>query len=72
LSTELQPHQQRVVDEKRDLDEKIVALTAFIYGNDLHAAIEVFEQDLLDQQLEIMQGYSATLAARIAIFKAAA
>ena len=26
----MQPHQQRVVDEKRELDEKLSKLTAFI------------------------------------------
>ena len=30
MSQQLAPHQQRVVDEKRDLDEKLKKLTAFI------------------------------------------
>ncbi len=29
----MQPHQQRVVDEKAELDDKITKLTAFIDGD---------------------------------------
>jgi hypothetical protein len=63
--TDLQPHQQRVVDEKSELDVKIVALTAFIYGNPLHAGLDMDEQDRLAAQLSVMAEYSDILAARI-------
>ena len=34
----LQPHQQRVVDEKRDLDEKLEKLNAF-FGSPIFAGL---------------------------------
>ena len=64
----LKPHQQRVVDEKKDLDEKIVNLTAFIYGNKEFAGLSGEEQGMLQAQLEVMKAYSDILFDRIENF----
>lgn len=62
------PHQQRVVDEKRDLDEKIEKLRAFIGGNDLFRTLRADEQERLRVQLLAMGTYSTVLGERIEHF----
>ena len=68
----MQAHEQRVVDEKTALDEKIDKLNAFI--NVAPASSATFnslpreEKDRLSRQLAIMHSYSAVLAERIAAF----
>lgn len=65
----LQPHQQRVVDEKVELDLKLFALDRFIEKNALfQSACDVPEQDRLRAQRLHMSSYSIVLAARIAAF----
>ncbi len=64
----LQPHQQRVVDEKRDLDEKLVKLDAFLLTRTF-AGLDEAEKGRLWQQAGVMRWYSEILAARIAAFK---
>ena len=63
------PHQQRVVDEKRDLDEKLAKLDAF-GRTDVFAALPADEQGRLNLQHSLMEQYSAVLGARIDAFKA--
>lgn len=63
----MQPHQQRVVDEKEALDEKIDKLDAFRAG-DIFSALVKDEQDRLNMQLSHMRAYSGVLADRIAAF----
>lgn len=63
----MQPHQQRVVDEKKELDDKIERLTAFTKG-DIFKSIDDEDQRLLVKQLSEMGSYSETLASRIARF----
>lgn len=66
----MQPHQQRVIDEKTELDTKIQALIKFINGdNPVFKSLDNEEQDRLVDQLEIMSDYSDILAERIAAFK---
>jgi hypothetical protein len=67
MSKELQPHQQRVVDEQRELDTKIVALRTFIKG-DIFNKLDVQEQTRLELQIGYMEGYSSVLGRRIAAF----
>ena len=64
----LQPHQQRVVDEKRDLDEKIEKLNAFFRTSTFHG-LDGAEQGRLSRQAGIMMQYSSMLAERIAAFQ---
>ena len=62
------PHQQRVVDEKNELDTKAKALSNFIGLNPVFADIDAEEQERLKEQCEIMWEYSEILGKRIAAF----
>lgn len=67
--TQLAPHQQRVVDEKRELDEKLQKLTAFISSEKFVTVVQdEAERGRLVCQEETMKDYSAILAARIEAF----
>jgi mannose/cellobiose epimerase-like protein (N-acyl-D-glucosamine 2-epimerase family) len=63
----LQPHQQRVVDEKTDLDDKRSKLNGF-FGSVIFAGLPKDEQSRLWQQIEVMDDYSRILGQRIAAF----
>lgn len=62
---ELQPHQQRVVDEKNELDSKIKSLQNFIEMNDTFKAFIEEEKNDMREQLKFMQFYSLALQRRI-------
>ena len=64
MSDDLLPYQQRVVDEKQELDTKIGALSVFIAGV-AFSTIPSDEQDRLTAQYLIMMAYSTILASRI-------
>lgn len=64
----MQPHQQRVVDEKAELDKKANALSQFIGTNPVFESLDKAEQERLREQCEIMWKYSEILGARIAAF----
>ena len=69
MSQQLATHQQRVVDEKRDLDEKLQKLTAFISSESFATIVQdAEERGRLVCQEEIMKDYSAVLGERIAAF----
>jgi len=63
----MQPHQERVVTEKSELDEKLTKLNAFIGGKTYEALPEA-ERIRLARQANIMHEYSFVLAERIAAF----
>ena len=63
----MQPHQQRVLDEKKELDEKREKLGEF-KQTDRFAALPWQEQERLNTQAHIMTMYSAVLGERIANF----
>ena len=63
----LQPHQQRVVDEKRELDGRIERLNAFFRTSTFHG-LDDAEQGRLSRQAGIMMQYSAVPGERIAAF----
>lgn len=65
----MQPHQERVVAEKSELDEKIVKLTSFI-GGSIYRTLPEQEQSRLNRQLEAMRLYSNVLTERIDAFTA--
>lgn len=69
LEFDMQPHQQRVVDEKAELDAKREKLGAF-KNTDLFAGLPWQEQERLNTQAHIMTMYSAVLGERIAAFGA--
>lgn len=63
------PHQERVVTEKAELDEKLTKLTAFTtMQNQVFAGLPREEQARLIKQRGIMEQYSAVLGERIAAF----
>jgi len=64
----LMPYQQRVVEEKADLDVKREALNAFI-GSPVFAATDSAEQVRLHHQAIHMLHYSCILGDRIDAFK---
>ncbi|MGZ4968022.1 MAG: crAss001_48 related protein [Methylobacter sp.] len=68
--SELQPHQQRVVDEKTELDKKARALSDFIGTNPIFDTLDPAEQERLKEQNDVMWKYSEILGARIAAFAA--
>ncbi len=66
---ELQPHQQRVIDEKSELDKKGKALSNFIGTSPIFDTLEPAEQERLKEQNDVMWQYSEILGARIAAFE---
>lgn len=61
---DLLPHQQRVVDEMKELDHKIEKLQAFTVS-DTFANLQLQERIDLREQLYFMEQYSSVLARRI-------
>ncbi len=64
---ELLPHQQRVVAEKAELDEKLAKLIAFM-DTPVYASLSLVEQERLCRQRHYMGKYSLVLGERIAAF----
>lgn len=62
------PHQQRVIDEKSELDKKIYALYEFIQNNEIFKSLDEKEQDRLNRQHSSMLVYSGILNERISAF----
>ena len=63
----MKDYQQRVVTEKRELDERREKLDVFI-RTELFQTLPVAEQHLMIRQLSIMCQYSKVLGDRIALF----
>lgn len=59
--------QKRVVDEKKDLDSKLLRLWHFIASEEFKK-VPIIERGRLSQQFNIMKQYSAILAERIDAF----
>ena len=64
----MQPHQQRVVDEKEQLGERLEKLIAFL-TTDLYKALPEREQELLYFQSRVMEDYYEVLQQRVELFK---
>lgn len=63
----LQPHQQRVVEELHDLNEKIAKLSAFMARDDFEQ-VAGEEADMLHYQIIHMRDYSNILADRVGLY----
>lgn len=63
----MQPYQQRVVQEKQELDDKITNLDKFMLTDIFHN-LPAEEQDRLTRQFDVMKDYTAILTERIAAF----
>ena len=66
----MQPYEQRVLDEKRDLDDKLEKITNFIEQSPVFKRLDAFDCSLFTQQREAMLRYSIILGERIARFAA--
>lgn len=66
----MQPHEQRVVTEKQELDEKLSKLKAFCFapGSPVFKGLPPEDRDLLEGQYTVMEKYSMILGERIARF----
>lgn len=60
--------QQRVVDEKTELDDKLSRLGPFVKESVKFTELPLAEQDRMERQFHLMTEYSAVLAERIAAF----
>lgn len=65
----MQEYQQRVVDEKRELDEKLSKLFSFMQTNPAFHGLPNAEQERLTRQSSLMAQYSMVLGERIAAFE---
>jgi len=66
----LPPHQQRVIEEKNELDERIAKLAAFVQPtNIVFNGLPVAEAGRLIHQLAVMNEYSDVLGKRIEAFE---
>ena len=63
----MRPHEERVIEEKRQLDDKIAKLSEFGKG-EIFASLPAEEQGRLNRQHSIMETYSDILSERIASF----
>ncbi|MGV0856857.1 crAss001_48 related protein [Empedobacter brevis] len=59
------PHQQRVLEERDELNDKYLKLLNFIHHNQLYKGLSGIEQLTLKKQLDHMSGYLAVLNTRI-------
>jgi len=64
----MQPHQQRVIQERDELKTKATALSEFIGTSPVFETIDPDEQERLKEQCEIMWQYFEILEYRIAAF----
>lgn len=63
----LKPHQQRVIEERNQLDAKRYALADFTFTKTF-SELPRAEQDRMNRQHEIMRQYSNVLEERILAF----
>lgn len=68
MGKEYLPHQQRVVDERKDLNEKVMKLNAFVGENPIFETLDIDEQNDLRNQLDVMFQYQELLDSRISRF----
>lgn len=63
----MEPHQERVINEKSELDDKIGKLVPFLKTR-IFAGLPEEEKDRLSRQIGVMQQYSDILNERISAF----
>lgn len=64
----MKPHQERVVEEKKELDKRRENLTAFTFTKTFES-LPYSEKERLMRQHSIMEQYSDVLGERIAAFE---
>lgn len=65
----MKDYQQRVIDEKEELDKKIESLSEFIRAGRIFSTLSLLERDRLRDQLQVMIQYSFILRERIGAFE---
>lgn len=65
---DLEPHQQRMLAELKQLDQRLEALSDFLINKDAVKIAGIAEVELMGLQLHAMELYSALLFQRIAKF----
>ena len=68
LNKPVQPHQQRVVQERLELKDRLDKLLAFIATNPQYTALDAQECKRMVRQSEVMKEYIAILDERVAAF----
>ena len=68
MSDQYLPHQQRVVDERTELEDKRRKLAEFIDANPIFHTLTLPERGRLSRQLRAMNEYSMILQDRIYAF----
>lgn len=69
MSNELEDWQQRVIEERANLENMIILLNRFIATSTTYRGLGEDGSHMLLQQLEIMRLYSQKLTDRICAFK---
>lgn len=64
----MQPYQQRAIDEKKELDDRLEKLNSFITSSPIYSGLDAAEKGRLERQRNIMTGYSNVLRERIEAF----
>lgn len=62
------PHQQRVIDEKNELEARLTKLSTFMSGNSIFDGLPSKEKEMLKAQHTSMSAYLSILNDRIANF----
>ena len=62
------PHQERVLKEKEELNEKLLKLKVFINKSNDFLSLDASERNRLLNQMNVMGEYSRILGERIAAF----
>lgn len=67
----MQPHEERVVTERKELNEKLEKLHLFCFstGDTVFRKLSPEDRDLLEDQYTVMKQYCDILDKRIAHFK---
>ncbi|AJW28999.1 hypothetical protein Z042_26280 [Chania multitudinisentens RB-25] len=63
----MQPHQQRVVDERNELEDRLYRLSSFIAGT-VFPRLPEQDRQLLEAQQHTMSAYVEVLTQRIELF----
>ncbi len=67
MGTNMQPHQQRVIDEYKELFDRTRKLAEF-FDTKIFTSLDPKEQDRLTRQWQHMQQYGQVLSERISAF----
>ena len=65
---EFAPHEQRVITERDELQEKLEKLKSFILDSPIYRSLPIEDSNLLSRQLNVMNEYLSILNERIGRF----